>query len=200
MSLTLAEGEVLKSYFRVSLSLRHPSYFFEREVDFRNQTDDLSAAERSFNMYYENGTRPMIMKVAEVNKDSIEVLLLLSYYHTKQTASGRDLSYFSKRLYHDYEWHRYSSIQGKLFKTDNVTEITEDEFRQAPFLSGEPSEAHDVSVDTEAGDSDNMLPTDKQTLVALQSLMDTQGIGTPASQKKKREAIFRIKQIIMTTV
>jgi hypothetical protein len=173
-------------YYEVKLELRFPSEK-AKEFDFSSRIHEIFEAVNAFNSYYADRTPPMEMKLIYVGRDMIHL-----YYSTHEQPSGRDLSVFSKRLYHEFNWRIYSRIATKLFKlTLGPEQITENEFESAIVCL--PSSSPQQEIET-------ITLTDDEAIQAFQALISTQTLGIQTSRDKKQKAIHKIKEILMTTI
>lgn len=212
------KGKKVMRIFKAILSLKTPSDE-GRELDFNSKKKDIIEAAEAFNIKYERWNKRIF--VTEIEKFKISILLIKEVIDDKEVISPLEIGMFSKFLYHNKGWEKYSRETSKLFtsilfreSTDKgeclkllsgvinkrgVSEIMDniEKLRLADEKSSDKAESSVAPVNLTAENTDlnyeNEI-SDELAIKTLDFLIASKNIGSKAVEK--RNAINRIKEII----
>ncbi|CAM3996260.1 hypothetical protein COLU111180_18560 [Cohnella lubricantis] len=149
-----------------------------------------------------------------VTEGTIDVLLVF-FHPIASKVTAKELTVFSRYLYHDKGWGRFSKEEGKLFilaqpvkefdYTDADYALSEYEVDRDryPFFPDygpdlEDDEAVNEQDDSEAEDSEELA--DEAMAPILQYILTTQNMGPLRVREEKQRAIRQIKKILSKIV
>lgn len=135
--------------FSVQIKLRTPNEL-GTYLSFVEKTSDIVSVVKKFNENFDFKK----MKMISIEKQSIKFLLYILVASDDVPVTFRDLSYFSKRLYHDFEWKQYSRQQSSLFTASIFTDVTE---KYLPNFSKIPDFPEKIMKNTSPVISNNAL-------------------------------------------
>lgn len=187
-------GYYMRTLYYVELVLKVPSEE-GRKADFRTKTSDIITAVTKFNQKYDFKK----IKIREVESQKIILFFAIDLNSYDVPVSARDLSFFSKRLYHDFNWKIFSREGAKLFTAAAFTYVEEEEhlrsFDQAPAV---PDSIKDLKVDEESLEDDvHDLITDEEALKLFEVLLSIQDIGDDLSIQARKKYIGDIKMTLL---
>lgn len=170
---------MLKQIFILRVGLKSPKADATADLDFRNLQENISkACETSNNKH---GYKKL--RILEVTQKSIQLELEIK---TESGVSniGRELSTFSRALYNNFNWARFSSVPHRLFM------VTESE---------EKSELYNETVPV--GESEEAAPyyvepyiTDEEMLRLINFIVSFQNKGEPETINRRKVTIRNIKK------
>ncbi|SDI57386.1 hypothetical protein [Desulfosporosinus hippei] len=180
---------------RVVLVLKVPSAAGS-SLDFRTKLEDINYAITQFNKRFEGFKQ---VKLLAVKNQELEFLLSIEVEDKSVIPNARDLSAFSKRLYHDRSWSIYSRENAKLFTAtvfEDVTEEYAEHFENLPDIPKNLTKtvANDVSRDI------NTQMNDQQAIEAFEALLKIQNIGDENKRSTRKKSIIEIKSILLSTL
>lgn len=185
----------LEKIYRVVFVFKVPSSA-GTSLDFRTKLEDISYAVTQFNRKFEDHKQ---IKFLDVRHHQLEFLLSIEVENQDVKVNARDLSAFSKRLYHDRSWKFYSGETFKLF-TASVFEDVTMEYAEAFENLPEIPEYLAKKVTSNVSADINSLMNDQMALEAFESLLKIQNIGTEALRSTRKKRIFEIKSILHSTL
>lgn len=159
--------------FKIVLKIKFPSELAQK-INLRNYKDDIDYAVEEFNQYYEYKE----IKVIAILEDRVVILLKIE----KDDVSAREITYFSRRLYNNRSWNRFSSQKNKLFLMEKIEKVLEENMEIVEDLKIEGKQ---------------YLIEDDKAIEALKGLILLQNIGEVNTQKKYKKAIRDIKKILI---
>lgn len=165
-------------------------------LDFRTKLEDINYAVNQFNKKFEDYKR---IKLLDVRERELEFLFSIEVEDQDVEANARDLSAFSKRLYHDRSWQIYSRETSKLFTASNFEDVTLEYAQKFETLPDIPKELA-KKVTTDVSRDINSLMNDQQALEALEALLKIQNIGDEALRTTRKSRILEIKSILLSTL
>lgn len=171
--------------FRVVLVLKVPSPAGEN-FDFRTKLNDIETAALKFNNRFK-GLKGVTL--SEVREREIELSLTIDAPHDKPI-NARELSSFSKKLYHEYGWSDYSRETAKLFTAKIFHDVTSDHVQSHSSLPLKAAQAANKQPVP-------MSMSDSQALEALDALLKIQDVGPSDIRVARKKSIEAIKSILM---
>jgi hypothetical protein len=165
-------------------------------LDFRTKLDDINYAVTQFNRKFEEYKK---IKFLDVRNHELEFLLSIEVEDQDVQANARDLSAFSKRLYHDRSWQIYSRETSKLFTASVFEDVTMEYSEKFENLPDIPDEL-DKKVSFNVSRDINSLMNDQQALEAFEALLKIQNIGEEALKSTRKKRILEIKSILLSTL
>lgn len=196
----------INTYHYISLKLKNPNEL-ARESSLADYRSDVQEAEAEFNKSFKGVKGLITLKVTE---GSIQGLLVYTHTLTSKV-TAKALTVFSRYLYRDKDWGRFSKEDGKLFVlAEPVKELTYYEadgllsaFEVNPgdytfFPDYDTSEDEDEHMDGSTTLDGEELEdfADAQMVPVLEYLIATQHMGSLKSQGDKARAIRQMKTIL----
>ncbi|MCY6354358.1 hypothetical protein [Clostridium sp. ZS2-4] len=174
--------------FRFKLSFKVPTEE-GTNLDFITKSEDIFYAINEFNDKFQNSKN---IKLISIEKQHIEILLYIKVNNKNIKVSGKDLSLFSRKLFHDREWSRYSRDKGKLFMSVLAKDITDEKKCNVMpyYIKIVPTPKNYLSV------QDKIL-SDEKALIAFKSLLAIQDIGDTEVISYRKNTIRNIKKLLI---
>lgn len=167
-----------------------------RLLDFRQKVYDIIYAVEEFNYTVFPNTKKLYLN--EIEKKVIKLILFIE---KKGKVTARDISVFSKRLYHDKNWIVFTKETAKLFtaKLEKVRPgLAYMKFDESNFISDEvisltQNYPKDLSNKTIFY---NHILSDEDLKNWIEKLIKTQNQGNEFQVEKKKRVIYQLKEII----
>lgn len=172
-------------HFKVALMLKTPSEL-ARETDLRSKTSDIVFAIEDFNKRYNLKK----LNLYKVGTRSVWLILTIRNYDEERNYSTRELSYFSKRLYHDRNWSELSREESTLFTATRFEQISSDEATEL-ILEGENKHRNEV-------EEINAVISDGEAIELLRSLFVVQNVGAAEKIQMRKRIITDIKKLLIS--
>ena len=193
------------SYHYISLKLKSPNEL-ARESSLADYRSDVQEAEAEFNKSFK-GVKGLI--TLYVTEGSIQGLLVYAHTLTSKV-TAKALTVFSRYLYRDKDWGRFSKEDGKLFVlAEPVKELMHYEADELLSAFGvdpgdytfypdyDTSEDEDEHRDGTTLDEEELEDfADAQMVPVLEYVLATQHMGSLKSQGDKAKAIRQMKTIL----
>lgn len=112
-----------KRTFAVLIGLQDPNP--RNKVDFTEKelTKDIMTTCEEFNVYHKGMQK---LKITEITSQMINVELMIMAEPQEDIEAYRKIGLFSRRLYNDHGWAKYSNTTGRLFTVVAEREITDE--------------------------------------------------------------------------
>jgi hypothetical protein len=194
--------------FEMVLLIKRPNQ--NNPINFDTVDSTLLNAAKDFNL--KNGHRKKIT-IMEIMKQTL--LIRLDFYNLKcneKIDPPRELSGYSRILYNEYGFHRYSNETGRLFTTRRIIELSSSLDQNNNLLADEDnlkdkdnmkllcsSGFKDDTLETphdKAVNSNENLVSDDQLKIAINFLINVQDIGSVEDVNRKVETLNQIKRLI----
>ncbi|MCT4593533.1 MAG: DUF262 domain-containing protein [Anaeromicrobium sp.] len=112
----------MQKIFKVKLRIARPNVD-GNTLNFKTKYEDIFYGIDEFNNKFQNFKE---LKLIEIGDKYMSMLLSIFVESEEVNVDGRDLSYFSKRLYDDRDWNTYSLIDSRLFNAVDVIDVTKE--------------------------------------------------------------------------
>lgn len=171
-----------------------------RLLDLRSKVFDIIYAVEEFN--YTDFKDSKKIYLANIDKRTISLLLYIDKLTGTKAVTARDISVFSKRLYHDKNWSIFTKENAKLFTTIKFEErfsyYYEEKFKEDRFYSQEVLELTKLYPDDNLNIPifNSHILSDKDLLIWIEKLIATQELGSEFQIEKTKKAIYQLKEII----
>lgn len=183
------------NYYSLSVKLKAPTPE-EQNTSFTDLQSDIEEAVAEFNKYF-YGKKGLIL--GETASDHLNLILVL-FKDTKEKVTAKALTWFSRYLYHEKNWARFSREEGKLFILASPISIS-----SASIWNDKVDRndyywlAHGYNIQSDEEEEEQALKEyipDEQVIPILNYLLATQHSGTKEQLNRKLDAITRIKNIL----
>ncbi|MCZ0875625.1 hypothetical protein [Peribacillus sp. AS_2] len=183
-------------YYNICLTFRAPSGE-GKKLKIKSRLDDIIYAVKSYNGHYKDSKEIKLVDVTDIN----EIILLLKIKVDLNTVdvneiNARELSYFSKRLYHDKQWDIYSRVESKLFTSTVFDLLTDEEASMYEELPEIPEDFSEVKKERSNIRTPDQL-TDEGAIDVFKALLSVKDIGDSNTVIKRRENIEKIKVVLL---
>lgn len=157
-----------------------PTLKKEGNLNFGERKQEINEAVEHFNKQFIGQKQLSIIQMG-----SNRLVVELTFFTKKETASGRDLIKFSQYLANEKKWENYSTDKSKLFR-----------------LLGTPLKKFNVQKTDEEPVIEKEIEnfTDEAAFQAFQTLISMQHFGSDEIKKKKKKAINQIKAVLLKTL
>ncbi|MCC7572828.1 MAG: hypothetical protein KO464_05510 [Candidatus Methanofastidiosum sp.] len=189
-----------RTYIYYELKMKTPTPEF-KVMGFKPLAEDINFAVSAFNKKYLKRRQIIIVEV----EDFQIRLLLVDEEFMKKTYSIRDIVFFSKYLFNDRNWQRFSRDNNTLFYAGRNEEFTAEDayttlieenlfpydyldFEELDIPSEEDNNEEDLNILSEEPEL-----TDEQALDAFRLLLSTRNLGHEKIRESKEEDIISIK-------
>lgn len=182
--------DILKIY-SVELKFKVPN-FTGMNLNFQTKVNDIIYAAQEFNENFDFKS----IKITSVEEKSIKMLFQINLANENVDVNARDLTVFSKRLYHEREWHIYSREESKLFTAIKFEDITDEMEKDYDSIPEFPETIfHNIKLSIDENINEKM--TDEKALIVFQSLLGVQDIGKEETKRFRQLSIKKIKTILL---
>lgn len=182
----------MNKIFKVIFTFKVPSNAGSL-LDFRTKIGDIKYAVEKFNANFSFKQ----VKLVSVRQQEIELLFSINVENESVTVSAKDLSVFSKRLYHDRTWSIYSRESAKLFTASTFEEVADEllqSYQQIPVIPDELQK----SLHPELSKDINDQISDVAAVKAFESLINIQDIGDEDTRNDRKKGIVEIKRVLLS--
>ena len=173
-------------------------------LDFRTRILDIIYAVEEFN--YSNFSIKKKLYLKNVERKVIQLYL---YIDKKSDVTARDISAFSKRLYHDKNWSIFTRETSKLFTTLKLERINLNinskysnvrlKFDDENFISKDVLKIKEKYSNIDNSNIDifnNHELSDDDLMYWIKKIIQTQNQGGPMEVERKKKIIYELKEII----
>lgn len=185
----------IKKIFSVEVILSYPNEE-GLKLDFRTKALDIFYAVEQFNANFPGFKS---IKLQDIKKDTIKFLFDIEVVSEDVIVNARDITVFSKRLFHDRGWSKYSAKDTKLFTGNEFEDVTEQYISNYDKIEAIPSNlllkiSHELNIEI------NEKLDDAQAVKALQALISIQDIGSNEIKSFRKDSLVEIKRILLETL
>lgn len=131
------------------------------------------------------------LKIKDVTETEIHFYFAVCDASGNAAYTTRDLSFFSKRMYHDLNWARFSREESKMFTGLKFEEIkmSAEEFKSI-------EDAPSIFAYAVEEDIAKNIMTDEMCVRLLNILIEIKDFGNEETIAKKKQSIYKIKGIL----
>lgn len=189
---------MIKQKFEIKVALKHPNPTTTQNLDFRSLEGELKEAQAIFNR--KHGYKK-ITEFKEISPKTITLILEISTEHGIDSPA-RELSSFSRALYNNFGWSKYSSVDNRVFKVIEFNEIVRSEEKGDTVIitsfetDKEKEEAGEILME-EYTDS---TMTDEEMLKLVHFVVDFKEKGSNEAIEKRQGIIKKIKVLLKEVI
>jgi len=170
-----------------------------RLLDLRSKVFDILYAVEEFNCTEFKDYKKIFLK--NILRKRIQLLLYIDKHNGSNQVTARDISVFSKRLYHDKNWSIFTKENAKLFVTlkfEECLNTTNYKFDGITFFS---QEIIDIKKKYPQNNSNidifnSHILSDRDLLTWTEMLISMQEVGSEFEIERKKKIIYQLKEII----
>lgn len=162
-----------------------------RKLDFRTKIDDIEVAALNTNNNFKGNK---VIKIIDIQEKKI-IIKIKTNLPKEKTITTRDLSYFSKQLYHYKNWKEYTRELTKLFTSETFEEIegvSEQDIKAFDDLPLLPDSLAEQKIKAK----DNLI-TDEKAIEAFKLLINMRDLCNGETKDRRTSAIEEIKKILV---